>query len=340
MDQSVNSKPILSFCISTYNRADKIFKLINDILKYQGDNIEVIVSDNCSTDDTILKLSKIQDNRFRFFVNSPNIGAIPNYMKAISEGKGEYVFFSTDKDSISVSGIYELINFFSNHTYIVGGYSKLDVCQKAKEIIFNQGIDSLSNLAYLSYHPTGYFFKNERLKKLDVLKNYTDFKKVGVFPFEFIIAELSMQGKTAMVELPLFYMETMEEVKNVKSFSYSGSKNNLYFFPDQRFLMSKKYIKHLLSLKLSNIERKTMIRKIFQYGLSSVTLGYKLMLENKTVCDHYGIETEKIGVFKIVMNDLNFSRKFIFNSDNTSFFLRISICLKVHFEYIFKKIKA
>ncbi|MEO8236795.1 MAG: glycosyltransferase family 2 protein [Flavobacterium sp.] len=336
MNKSINSKPVLSFCISTYNRADKIFKLINDILKYKGDNIEVIVSDNSSTDDTILELSKIQDDRFRFFVNSPNIGAIPNYMKAISEGTGEYVFFSTDKDSINASGIYELINFFSNHTYIVAGYSKLDVCQKAKETIFNQGIDSLSNLAYLSYHPTGYFFKNERLKKLDVLKNYTDFERVGVFPFEFIIAELSMQGKTAIIELPLFYMETMEEVENVKSFSYSGAKNNLYFSPHQRFVMSKKYIKHLLSLKLSKIEKRLIIKKIFKYSLSSATLGYKLMLENKFVCDHYGIKTEKIGLLKILLNDLSFSRKFIFNSEGISLFLCIIICLEVHFEYIFK----
>lgn len=330
----------ISFCISTYNRADKIFKLVNDILNYEGDDIEVVVSDNCSTDNTISELSKIQDVRFRFFVNSPNIGAIPNYMRVMSEGKGEYIFFSTDKDSINASGINELILFFKNNPSVVAGCSKLDIYQKAKEIIFTQGIDSLSNLAYLSHHPTGYFFKNEKLKKLDILNNYTDFEKVGVFPFEFIIAELSMQGKTAIIELPLFYMETMEEVKNIKSFSYSGAKNNLYFSPLQRLVMSEKYIEHVCSLQLTNSEKKIIIKKIFQYGLSAATLGYKLMVENKMVCHHYGIETEKITLFKSLANDLNFSQKFVFNTDYPGFFLRAVICLQVHVEYIFKKIIA
>lgn len=329
---------IISFCISTYNRSDKIFKLVNDILEYKGNDIEVVVSDNCSTDDTIIKLSKIEDERFRFFVNSPNTGAIPNYMKAMSEGEGEYVFFSTDKDSINSLGILDLINFFSNNSFIVAGYSKLDVYQKEEAKILNNGIDGLLNVAYLSQHPTGYFFKNEELKKLDILKNYIDFEKVGVFPFEFIVAELCVQGKTAIINLPLFYIETIEEVKNIKSFSYSGVQNNLYFSPFQRFLMSEKYIKHLLSLKLSKVEKRKVVKKIFHYTLSLVTLGYKLMIENKIVCEHYTISTEKIGILKILKNDINFSKMFVLNSVFSNFISRFAICIEIHVIYVLKKI--
>lgn len=326
----------ISFCISTYNRSEKIFQLVKDILKYEGNDIEVVVSDNCSTDDTIIKLSEIKDERFRYFVNSPNIGAIPNYIKAMSEGIGEYIFFTTDKDSINPDGIPDLINFFNNNSFIIGGYSKIDVSEKAEPKIFNRGEDGLLNLAYLSQHPTGYFFKNKELKKLDILKNYTDFEKVGVFPFEFLMANLCVLGKTAMLNLPLFYIETMEDVKNIKSFSYSGLQNNLYFSPHQRFLASEKYIKHLLSLNLSIVEKKNVIKKIFQYGLASATLGYKFMVENEIICHHYAIKTQKINVFKLILIDLNFCKKFIFNTNNFNPFFRFKICLLVHFNYLFK----
>lgn len=326
----------ISFCISTYNRSEKIYKLVKDILKYDGDDIEVVVSDNCSTDDTIIKLSEIKDERFRYFVNSPNIGAIPNYIKAMSEGIGEYIFFTTDKDSIDSDGIPDLINFFNYNPYIIGGYSKIDVLEKAEPKIFNSGVDGLLNLAYLSQHPTGYFFKNEQLLKLNILKNYTDFDKVGVFPFEFLMADLCVRGKTAMLNLPLFYIETMEEVKNIKSFSYSGIQNNLYFSPQQRFLTLQKYIEHLSNLNLSFVDKKNVVIKIFQNGLASATLGYKFMLENEIICDHYAIKTQKINVFKLILIDLNFCKKFIFNTKNFNLFFRIKICLLVHLKYIFK----
>lgn len=326
----------ISFCISTFNRSEKIYKLVNDILKYDGDDIEVVVSDNCSTDDTIIKLSEINDERFRFFVNSSNIGAIPNYMKALSEGVGEYIFFTTDKDTIDPNGIPDLINFFNNNSFIVGGYSKIDVIEKSNPQIFNRGIDGLSNLAYLSQHPTGYFFKNEKLKKLNVPKHYIDFEKVGVFPFEFLIAELCVLGKTAKLYLPLFYIETMEEVKNIKSFSYSGIYNNLYFSPKQRFLTLKKYIEHLWSLDLSIAEKKNIAKKIFQYGLASATLGYKFMLENEIICHHYAVKSQKINVFKLILIDLNFCKKFILNIKNFNFFFRIKTCFIVHLKYMFK----
>lgn len=337
MNLHLKNSLVISFCISTFNRSEKIVKLVNDILKYEGDDIEVVVSDNCSTDNTVVELSKIDDKRFRYIINSPNIGAIPNYMKAISEGNAEYVFFSTDKDSINPSGIFDLINFFENHSYVVAGLCKLDVYKKQEEIIFDKGLESLLNVAYLSQHPTGYFFKNHKLKSLEVVKNFSDTDKVGVFPFEFILGELCTQGKTAVVKLPLFYMETMEEVKNIKSYSYSGSQNNLYFTPFKRFEILQKYISHVSNLNLTNNEKKSVIKLIFQNGLSAATLGYKLMIENDIVCQHYGIVSKKMGFFKVLRNDFIFSMNFLSKLKQPPFFDRFIICVEVHFAYIIRK---
>ena len=47
-------KPMLSICIPTYNRAEYLDKCLKAIVKQDGfdDRVEIIISDNCSTDNT------------------------------------------------------------------------------------------------------------------------------------------------------------------------------------------------------------------------------------------------------------------------------------------------
>lgn len=328
----------VSFCISTYNRVDKIFKLVNELLTYKGDEIEVIVCDNNSSDETKNLLSKIIDERFHYHLNTANIGAIPNYMKAISKGNGQYVFFSTDKDSLDVNGVQLLLNFFAKNPDVLSGYAKIDTYQESEAVIFDKGLEGLTNIAYLSQHPTGYFFRNDELKKLEVFNNFTDVEKVGVFPFEFIIAELCVKGKSALLNIPLFYMETLEEVGNIKSYSYSGSQNNLYFAPYQRFKTARRYIDHAKNLILLPAEKKKVVKAIFKYGLSSSTIGYKLMMENEIVCHHYSIATERISFLKIIKNDFIYSTNFIFNCNYSNIFSRIIIAIEMHIQFLVKKL--
>jgi hypothetical protein len=44
-------KIILSFCIPTYNRALRVYELVQNLLSYPNSNIEVVVLDNFSTPD-------------------------------------------------------------------------------------------------------------------------------------------------------------------------------------------------------------------------------------------------------------------------------------------------
>ena len=44
--------PYLSICIPTYNRSEVLKESLMQLLKYEGDDIEVVISDNCSPDNT------------------------------------------------------------------------------------------------------------------------------------------------------------------------------------------------------------------------------------------------------------------------------------------------
>jgi glycosyltransferase involved in cell wall biosynthesis len=327
---------LLSFCISTFNRSHKVCNLVNEVLKYQGDEIEVVVSDNCSSDNTIDELSRINDHRLRVLKNSKNIGAIPNYIKSISAGKGQYVLFCTDKDTVKSTGISCLVSFLKLTEQIVGGLCSMNVHKQVDNVFFNTGVDGILNIGYLSRHPTGYFFKGENLKALLCSKDYSDFNDFGVFPFEFIIAELCMQGKTVILNTPLFYIESMEDVSIIKSYSYSGIQNNLYFTPGERFKMFRKYVNHISILQLSSLEKNRIVRKSFRSGLFMTTVWFKSMLANKVFCDHYGIQHKYLRNSDLISNALNFSFKFVWHSDYSNLLNRIIICFQVYFELLFK----
>lgn len=329
---------ILSICISTFNRSEKVYNLVREILKYNGNELEVCVSDNCSTDDTKFVLSKIDDSRFHYFENRSNIGAIPNYLEAMSKGKGEYILFSADKDTVLSSSISDLIDFFKENSNVIAGICSLNLSKIKENIFFDSPVDSLTSIGYLSRHPSGYFFKNSILRNLQIIEKYSNVEKVGTFPFEFILADCCMRGKTAIVNIPLCYMETMEDVKKIKSYSYSGNDNNLYFSPFQRYIMFEKYLGHLATLDISKKEKCLIAKWIYSSSLYCATFEYAFMLSNTIICNHYGINSRKVNSLKILILDFEFSYKFVSRCNYSNYLIRIYIVLGAHSDFLKKKI--
>ncbi|GAB6011237.1 GDP-mannose 4,6-dehydratase [Viscerimonas tarda] len=103
-------KKVVSFCIPSFNRGERIYKLVTNILKYNGSDIDVVVLDNCSEDNTITLLNEITDDRFRLIQNQHNVGGIINILKALASGNSEYSFLCLDKDFVDSVILYSSTN--------------------------------------------------------------------------------------------------------------------------------------------------------------------------------------------------------------------------------------
>lgn len=90
---------LLSICIPTYNRALIVKECVEKCLKINKQWIEIVVVDNCSTDNTVEVLHTISDERLRIVSNEKNIGYV-NLMKCLTEGLGEYCMLLGDEDDI------------------------------------------------------------------------------------------------------------------------------------------------------------------------------------------------------------------------------------------------
>jgi len=97
---------LLSICIPTYNRKKYLVDLLPSLIYEcnKADNnkniIEIIVSDNASTDETQLYLNTIKDARFHVYRNSTNIGPNANYIRLANYAKGKYMWLFGDDEII------------------------------------------------------------------------------------------------------------------------------------------------------------------------------------------------------------------------------------------------
>ena len=98
--------PLVSIIIPTYNRAALLKEAIDSALAQTYRNLEVVVADNASTDDTqAVCTGYANDPRVRYFKNSANIGMVGNWRKALLEhATGEWFLLLSDDDLLLAPG--------------------------------------------------------------------------------------------------------------------------------------------------------------------------------------------------------------------------------------------
>jgi glycosyltransferase involved in cell wall biosynthesis len=85
--------PLVSIILPTWNSEETIIPSINSILNQSYSNIELIVIDDCSTDETWNKIVEAakRDTRLRIYKNSVNVGPYVSRNLGINISRGEYV---------------------------------------------------------------------------------------------------------------------------------------------------------------------------------------------------------------------------------------------------------
>jgi glycosyltransferase involved in cell wall biosynthesis len=323
-----NLKPLISICIPTFNRCNKVYKLVNDILKYQGEEIEVLVLDNYSTDETKNLLTKITDSRLSFIQSEVNTGGILNPIKSLTLASGKFAFLCLDKDYLDYLGIKKLIKHISADENIVFGYCALNIQKESPDIIYEKGYQSVINMAYLSRHPTGIFYKTDEYINLPIVKSIFVEKKPFSFYPDLINAEMAMIGKSQLINVPAFYTESTDEARNSPSFTYDV--NNLYFSPAKRLNEFNTYLDSAQKLGLVNDELIKLIWKLYRRGLLVSTFGYKKMMSDDDVCAHHKISARKVSILEIWKLNFSFASYFLKRQIKINMFKKILIVLYGH----------
>lgn len=174
----MTAKPFFSIIIPTYNRAKDLQFALFCILRQSFQDFEIVISDNCSTDNTQDMVSKLKNKKIRYFRNSQNLVLDVNQRKAVERANGKYVFFHGDDDFILYANTLDIVHkVIMKHKpgYVRVNYVSLSLDKKRvfafkvnKPFLQNKYVPPLLNnqraLSYIidsdHYFITGIIFKN------------------------------------------------------------------------------------------------------------------------------------------------------------------------------------
>ena len=97
----MTNKPLVSVLITAYNREEYISDAIKSVLSSTYTNFELIISDDCSKDNTVELAKSFEklDHRVKVYQNKVNLGDYPNRNQAASYAIGKYIKY-LDSDDI------------------------------------------------------------------------------------------------------------------------------------------------------------------------------------------------------------------------------------------------
>ena len=140
----MDSKNLVSFIISTYNGQETLDQAISSILSQSHINLEILIIDDGSTDDSFDIIQKYanEDERIKTYKNPRNIGLTKSLNFLIEQAKGEFIARQDDDDISKENRIEKQLDFLIKYN--------LDAVTSRAKII---GSDNLMpNLSY--YFPT------------------------------------------------------------------------------------------------------------------------------------------------------------------------------------------
>lgn len=127
----------ISVCLASYNGGRFIELQLNSIIKQLDKDDELIIVDDCSTDNTVSIIRSINDNRIKVFFNEINRGHVFSFGCAIALATKDIIFMS-DQDDVWIEGRVALMkNKLQNSSAMLVSSNSNFVDSKGNKIDFN-----------------------------------------------------------------------------------------------------------------------------------------------------------------------------------------------------------
>lgn len=187
----MNERPLVSVLMTAYNSGAFIDEAINSVLASTYTNFELIIVDDCSTDNTaeIVKTYLAIDKRISYYLNEKNLGDYNNRNKAASYAKGKYIKYCDSDDIIYPHGLEVMVRAMEQYPDAGFGVSAVPEVDRPYPVVLTP------KEAYLE-HFNGYLHFFRAPGSAIIVRDA--FNKLGGFSGERMIGDHDMWHKMAM----------------------------------------------------------------------------------------------------------------------------------------------
>lgn len=209
------SLPLISVVMPIYNCEKYIRESVQSVLNQTFENFELIIIDDCSTDDTIAIINEFSDNRINLYEKEINSGLIDSLNFGFSIAKGEFIA-RMDGDDICLSERFEKqVDFLNkNPDVIMVGTALKRFGIIEDKVIYPSSHNEIAVQLFLKT-PFGHPTIMGRKYIFDKYKYNEDFEDAEDYE---LWTNLVFEGKLANIdEVLLLYRTHNNQVSSIKS---------------------------------------------------------------------------------------------------------------------------
>ena len=207
----VENSPLVSICIPTYNGASFLEETLNSAINQTYKNIEIVITDDSSSDNTI-ELCKVfaqKDSRIKVYENEKNLGLVGNWCESVEKATSKWVKFLFQDDLLELNCVEKMIHAAIQH--------QVDFVICNRQYIFEEGFNPKIKEHYTHKLPKPeLIFENNTISKPEETA-----KAISLFLFQNCIGEP-----------PTFLF-------NKENYSVSDYPDNYFQLIDYLFILNK-----------------------------------------------------------------------------------------------------
>lgn len=132
--------------MATFNGEKYIKEQINSILFQLGNEDELIISDDGSTDNTLEMIRSFDDKRIKVYKNTGIHGYVHNFENALKKASGDYIFFSDQDDVWLPDKVKTMLPHLKNDNFVI-----------SDAFITDEDLETKSKLSSWRSYQKGYF---------------------------------------------------------------------------------------------------------------------------------------------------------------------------------------
>lgn len=268
---STQKKNLVSVIIPAYNAGEYVGEAIKSIQSQTYKDLEIIVIDDCSKDNTVDIVNEMakKDNRINLLKNKENLGIGGNRNKGIEVAKGEYICWQ-DADDISLpQRIERQVEFLESHpdVGVVGGFIQFFSAHGDGATRRYAVDDSMLRATIFRYNPVAQPASMMRAECFDTVGGYDPKYRVSEdLDMLFRIGEHYQFGNVQDIVLRYRQTEGSLTASNLKAMEkatltirahYSRSKAYHFGFADRLYNLAQK-----LSMSMPSSLRMYVFKKI------------------------------------------------------------------------------
>ena len=168
---------LVSIIMPSWNTDRFIAETIQSVIDQTYQNWELLIVDDCSTDNTDEVVASFKDDRIKYFHNEKNSGAALTRNRAMREARGEWIAFLDSDDLWMPEKLEKQIAFMKDNGYTLSytEYEKIDEDSKPLNI-YVSGPEKVNKRKMYNYDYIGQLTMMYSAKEFGLIQ-ITDIKK-------------------------------------------------------------------------------------------------------------------------------------------------------------------